>query len=411
MRTPWARSVGLSVIATLGVVATLGASPVNASASTTFNVPCGNIKLLETAVGTPGSTINLTKGCTYQLTDIVVRDPCCNSPLDQLPIVTGSVTINGHGATLLGIPSTSPSGFGQGCGRILEVGKADGTAPGYLTLNSVTLTKGYLVSQGNGGGGLLINSGSTAILNESVVKKNTSACNCGSSGGGFGGGIFNAGGTLKLNNSRVIANVVPDYGGAGVGIASFGGTLSINRSQVNGNIGVHGDQAGGILAIGTPTIVVTLVDSSVSGNKVADGPGSGGNGAFAACGGIGFGGGTFKLVNTTVAGNSVSGLSSGGGAFNYAGGGICIGSSSSVVIDQSQIRNNTVSSPDPAAPAYGGGLVNYGGTVTFIGGAVEFNAATNSGGGSADGGGIFNSSGSVTRTGTTVTSNTPDNWS
>jgi hypothetical protein len=75
------------------------------------------------------------------------------------------------------------------------------------------------------------------------------------------------------------------------------------------------------------------------------------------------------------------------------------------------IRNNTVSSADPAAPAYGGGLFNAGATVSLTGDAIQSNTATNTGGGMADGGGIFNFSGTVTKTGTTVHSNIPDNVS
>jgi hypothetical protein len=383
-----ARLLRLSVIATLGFAA-LGASPVNAAASTTFNVPCGNIKLLETAVGTPGSTVNLAKGCKYQLTDIVVNDYAFS--VDELPIVTGSVTINGHGATLLGIPfnSNQYQGTFTCCGRILEVGTSG--SPGYLTLNSVTITQGFFISAGAGfGGGLAVNFGSTAILNGSVVKNNSAD---------LGGGIENNG-TLKLNGSRVLGN---SSGSGGGGIFSFGILSITNDSQVNGNIANRG---GGIYAGGNPT-TTTIADSSVSGNRAVE---QGGNGLSAIGGGIGImSGGTLTLLNVTVRGNSVSNTS--GDNQNAVGGGIAVFYNSVVVIDHSQIRNNTASLVDPIAAAEGAGLYNNGGTVSFVGGAIEFNAATNSGGGTADGGGIFNASGTITQTGTTVTSNTPDNWS
>jgi hypothetical protein len=388
LRAPWASLRRLSVVGTLGLVAAMAASPVNASTSTTFNVPCGNIKLLEAAVGTPGATVNLAKGCKYQLTDIFV-DP--NGELDELPIVIGLVTINGHAATLLGNPSCP----GTNCGRILEVGAG---SPGYLTLNSVTITQGFFSSDIAGGGGLSVNSGSTAILNRSIVKNNLAGCPCGSSGGGVGGGIANRG-TLKLNGSRVFSNTaLGDGGGVGGGIYSFG-TLSISQdSQVNGNVSNDG---GGIFGGGT----ITLVDSSVSGNTAKDDA----NGDPTVGAGIYFSGGTLNLSNATVRANSV--LKGGfiGGIVNGEGGGIAV-FGGSVAIDQSQIRNNIVSVPDLAA-AEGAGLFNNGGTVSFVGGAIESNAATNTGGGTADGGGVFNASGTVTRSGTTVTSNTPDNWS
>jgi hypothetical protein len=241
----------LSVTGVVGaVVFGLGAAPVVASTAT-FNVPCGNIALLEQAVGTPGATVNLANGCTYHLAHEFSSYGDGNLD-DELPLVTGALTINGHGSVLLGIPIPSSAC----CGRILEVGPG-----GSLTLNSVTLRGGRVFTPW-GGGGLLV--WGSANLNGSMVKNNWAECGCGSSGNAFGGGIDNQGGTLRLKGSSVLANVaLESEGGEGGGIASLGGSVSLSYSRVSGN-SVTGN-AGGIFASGTR---LSLTYSSVTGNRV-----------------------------------------------------------------------------------------------------------------------------------------------
>ena len=387
----------LSVVSALGAMAVgVGASPVVASASTTtLNVPCGNITRLERAIGTPGATVNLAGGCSYHLTGNHVG---VFGDSNQLPLVNSAITINGHGAVLSGASNTSG-------GRIMEVDQQ-----GTLTLNSVTLMGGSIVSD-FGGGGLFVYGGTT-VLNSSVVRNNT-ARQASEPTGTDGGGILNLGGTLKvLNGSQVINNALPAIygGGGGAGIGSFPfvtqATLIVSHSQVRGNTGASG--GGGIAASG----VVKIDNSTISGNKVVtfEGASSVGSGQG---GGIVFGGGTLTLSNTLVAGNGIafnprSLGCTGCGTSDSQGGGIYIGGGS-VTIKQSQMRNNTAATKDPLAVAEGGGLYNSGGSVTFSDSTVKGNTAQNNGGGSAGGGGIFNASGTVTLSTTTVNPNLPDN--
>ncbi len=408
---PWRSPVNrlLSVTGAFGVLALgFGALPVMAS-TTTFNVPCGKIALLEQAVGTPGATVNLASGCTYHLTR-EFWSPTDLANDDELPVVTGALTINGHGSVLQGIPTSSP----LCCGRILEV---DG--PGTLTLNSLTLSGGRLVNVAQGGGGLFVVN-ATAILNGSVVKNNLVECpNFG--GGCSGGGILiNQGGTLRLNNSQVLGNAVPDVnGGAGGGIDSFGTLSLVNNSRVSGN---HTTGAGaGIWATGT----VTISNSSVTGNRITATMGSLDQGPWPNGGGIAFSGGTLTLYKALVAGNSISNPKGTFWLYNSEGGGIFVVGytspccSSSVLINQSQISNNTAETQNPRVAALGGGLYNAGGRISLSGSTVNGNVAVNNGGGSADGGGIFNDAtgewgnpvGTVSSAATTVISNSPDNWS
>jgi hypothetical protein len=307
--------------------------------TSTFNVPCGNIKLLEQAVATPGATVNLAAGCTYHLTR-EFWDPTFQLNENELPLVTGLLTINGHGAVIQGIPTTSL----LCCGRILQVGPT-----GNLTINSLTLRGGRVKSDGGG------------IASE---------------------------GTVHLNGSRVVGNVAAAGGG---GIWSHGniGLLSLINSQVSANAAGSG---GGIWALG----YVTLTSSSVTGNRTSYGFG----------GGIGFDGVTMILSKSLVSGNRADVSCD----RCLGGGGIEVGGQS-VLIQQSLLINNSVIGP--FFPS-GGGLYNYGGTVSFSGSLVKGNTAVNNGGGSAGGGGILNDDAAggadtVTLSTTAVTSNLPDN--
>jgi predicted outer membrane repeat protein len=387
----------LSVISAFGaMVLGFGALPVMAS-TTTFNVPCGKIALLEQAVGTPGATVNLASGCTYHLT----REFWSPTDLlndDELPVVTGALTINGHGSVLQGIPTSSPAC----CGRILEV---DG--PGTLTVNSLTLSGG---NASRGGGGLLVLGTATATLNGSIVKnskvQSTSSI---SEFGTQGGGVLN-GGTLRLNNSQVLNNVA-DSGG---GIASSG-TLSLtNNSHVSGN--TASVEGGGIEASG----VVAISNSSIIGNRVTGkAPGSGcgpggacdwpygptGGGIYVS--GTSYGSGTqFTLYKSVVASNRVSSPCIGCYA-SPRGGGIFIDNPYdmlSAVITESQISNNIVATPDPKSGPDGGGIFELGGSISVVGSTINYNGALNYGGGGAYHGG-FDIDAYATMTTTTQTGN------
>lgn len=101
-----------------------------------------------------------------------------------------------------------------------------------------------------------------------------------------GGGIANYGGIVTLTNSTVSGNNTAPFGTGGGGVFNNNGTLTLTNSKVSGNSSRYG---GGILNVG----IMTLAGSTVSGNF----------GYFG--GGIYNFNGTLKLTDSTVSGNRV----------------------------------------------------------------------------------------------------------
>ena len=117
-----------------------------------------------------------------------------------------------------------------------------------------------------------------------------------------GGGIYNdfAGGVLTLLDSSVSGNTTSGGGG---GIDSAG-TLTVRRSTISGNVAEFG---GGLLIGGT----ARLFETTVSANSVVGGGGDGG--------GI-YNNGDLRVTNSTISGNTVAASP----ADDFAvGGGIC----------------------------------------------------------------------------------------
>ncbi|MYW90463.1 hypothetical protein G3I59_07480 [Amycolatopsis rubida] len=91
-------------------------------------VPCGEASLITaatTANAHPGSSIDLTEDCTYQLTA-------------ALPAITAATTVNGYHAILARTQTTAPfrilrgdaAGVGELVGSLPRVGAAEDVAPG-----------------------------------------------------------------------------------------------------------------------------------------------------------------------------------------------------------------------------------------------------------------------------------------
>ncbi|WP_093574598.1 hypothetical protein [Amycolatopsis rubida] len=91
-------------------------------------VPCGEASLTTaaaTANAHPGSSIDLTEDCTYQLTA-------------ALPAITAATTVNGYHAILARTQTTAPfrilrgdaAGVGELVGSLPRVGAAEDVAPG-----------------------------------------------------------------------------------------------------------------------------------------------------------------------------------------------------------------------------------------------------------------------------------------
>jgi hypothetical protein len=281
-----------------------------------------------------------------------------------LPNLSSNIDLQGPGASSLTVRRNT-GGFyriftvGSGTtvcisGLTITNGVANDSAGGGGIFNSGTLTVNSSTVSGNYGGGI-VNNG-TLTLNNATVGGNI---------GSDGVGIYNSG-TLALNNATVSDNYL-DGDGSGVGIYN-GGTLTLNNVTVSDNISYDGNYGGGIANFGT----ATLNNSTISGNRIFSGGGIdnfgtltlnnatvSGNAAYRGGGIDNFG--TLTLNNATVSGNSASNNQTAGGITNYS-----FFRDATVIVLNSTIANNTVSSSDQTgSQLYSGQLFGVGGQATM----------------------------------------------
>ena len=191
--------------------------------------------------------------------------------------VTDSVVIEGPGANVLAISSNNAS-------RIFKINPG---AIGTVAINGLTLKEGNDVS-GEGGGAVIIDSG-TVTINNCTLSNNSAGID---NKGGGGGAIRKFGpGKLTVSNSTVSNNsAIDQFGqGAGGGIRNDQETLTIINSTVSGNFAA----SGGGIAFDDGRL--TISNSTVTGNSAN----LGGGGVFT-------GGGELILGNSLVAGNKAS---------------------------------------------------------------------------------------------------------
>ncbi|MCW2968098.1 MAG: polymorphic outer membrane protein [Solirubrobacteraceae bacterium] len=152
--------------------------------------------------------------------------------------------------------------------------------------------------------------------------------------------------TVTLSDMTLTGGTAPGAGGVTPldgGAILAGGDLTLRRVDVRGNTA---EQGGG--AIATPGIegltnwAVTLVDSTVSGNQVTGGAGNGQGGGLAVTGDL-------TMTNSTVSGNTIAnpGTEEGGGVWVTNGS----AGTSTLTLDNSVIAGNTM-----ATGPFGAGL-------------------------------------------------------
>ena len=238
----WGRRVLLSG-ATIGLAvggSLAAAAPAHAAVSL-----CGT-SWLDSAIATAnaapgGGTVTLTAGCVYQLT---APDNATDGGTG-LPVITGSVTVAGGGAT---IERSSASGIAAF--RIFDVASG-----GTLRLKSVTLSNG-LADNGAQGGGAIFSHG-TLVVTHSSFAGNSSPSATGTSGGAIdnsgaltvkqstftgntaqeGGGIFNQKSAV-ITDSTFTGNKATIYGGGA--LLNAAGTETLARDAFIGNSGPGG---------------------------------------------------------------------------------------------------------------------------------------------------------------------------
>jgi hypothetical protein len=201
--------------------------------------------------------------------------------------IAKNLTVTGPGASSLSISGNSSSG-------VFDV-RNSATA----SVSGLTIRDGRVAN--NGGGGVLVEVGSTLTLADSVVSGNRTL-------GGGGAGVRNDG-NLTINNSTISGNQITMIANSGGGIFNGStGVLQVSDSTLSGNIAT-GDGGGIDNNLGT----ATFTNSTISGNSA----GSGSSNANGGGGILNYG--PMTLLNVTIADNT-AGAFFGGGVSNYVSG-------------------------------------------------------------------------------------------
>lgn len=367
------RVMALSLTAKPAAVGLLAISPRVVDAASTIAVACtsgvGDVAALKAAIntanGSPGTTLSLGTGCVYTLTSV-------DHGIDGLPQVTGSMTIAGNGATIT--RQAAAPAF-----RIVDV-----SSSGDLTINDLTISNGRLASNTTGGAGIL--SKGKLTLNHATVSGNVST---GASTTAKGGGILSAGDTT-INNSLVTGNAARATGttnnggsASGGGILAKGGTLKVNNTTISTNSA-------------TATGVVGGNSSSATGGGIEVVPGFGPNETPIPT--------SVTVSGTTFSGNVAASQTSisttaNGGAIDQTN------SSQLAVALTTRIVNSTFNGNSAESTTSGNST---GGAISFDGLTGDSLAAVNStiaGNGSQEGGVEHVGNGTLTLTNTILASN------
>jgi hypothetical protein len=321
------------------MVLLLGVEPAVAEAAT-FQCGAGDASCLLAAITQANgqqNTITLAAG-TYSLTTVDNTTDGANG----LPSITSALVIRGAGAeqTIVERNVNAPE-F-----RLLHV-----AATGALTLRGLTLRGGASLSYSNRSlGGAVFNQGGTITLSQTTIAENMAHYGAGGlviNGGTAtiadstladnwsdntdSGGLANYGGQVRIARSLVIGNSAFHEVG---GLYTEGGTMTIMRTTIAGNFA---DGAGGLwIESGTVTITdsaivdndgrywthgiwiwsgnLTITNSTIARNKdLAAYDNAGG------AGGLESDGGTTRILNSTIAENSLIGTTTGGGIKVWGG--------------------------------------------------------------------------------------------
>ncbi|NNJ12590.1 hypothetical protein EKD04_019885 [Chloroflexales bacterium ZM16-3] len=296
----WAVMLLLAMVALwLPTGSARAAAPIAVGCTGTAGDVAGLISAISQANTQSGAdTISLAAGCTYALGAV---NNSAGGP-NGLPVISGSLTILGNGATIA-------RSAGSPAFRIL---KNSGT----LTLDGVTLAGG-LASGSNGGA--IYNTGSLTMLSSTVTGSRAHGSR---RNGGNGGAIYNTG-SLTVSASTLASNQAlggdgashsGSLGGSGFGGAIFstaGSSVTIINSTISGNQALGGPDrdddhdddsysgAGG--GIFSDRAAVTISSSTIYANAIQDGAHD-----HAFGGGVFAKGGSLSYRNSILLGNGSS---------------------------------------------------------------------------------------------------------
>jgi hypothetical protein len=251
-----------------------------------------------------------------------------------LPVITGKIRIQPSAENPTTVIGRDPA---AGFFNIFNVARG-----GSLHLIGITILR---ADSGHRQGGAISNSGDTTLENSSVVESSGeqgAVYNSGTFralnsfiinnfGGHDGGGIVNDVGNVLLENSTVAHNSAIGTGG----ITSFGGNLVIKNSSIVFNSGNCCEIGGGIANLGGS---VQITNTTVAKNRAGIGGGAGV-----------WNSGVMTITNSTIRENHVFATAShGGGILNNTGG--------TVRLQNTIVAGNTVvftPSPPPGPDCIG----------------------------------------------------------
>ena len=162
--------------------------------------------------------------------DIILFEP--------LPAITSHIIIEGNGHSI----------SGAGKYRIFDI---DG---GTLTVNNLTMTEGY--SATDFGGAIRLLNGGRAVVNDSLLMKNSAPLG----GAAYIGWQGTDHSRLTLNRTRLIENRARSDGNGGGAIYAGGGAIVINDSSFAGNSAGYGK--GSAILMVNPRSRLDIVNSS-----------------------------------------------------------------------------------------------------------------------------------------------------
>lgn len=299
-----------------------------------------------------------------------------------LPVITGTVTLNGNGSTIARSSAPGTPDF-----RLL-------TISGTLTLDNMILSNGHLTGtiSPNWAGGAIYNNGILTITN-SMVQSSTNR---------FGGGVANfPNGVLYMHNSTVQNNRTLDATGGG--LINLG-QMTVDESVIRNNVAIDSgggiaNQEGGVLTVSNSTItenstdvddgggifnqnsVATILSSTISLNATPNIEFGSGGGIYNA--GSRGGNASLSIAYSRVLSNT-AGITSGG-----IGSGVAFSGTAHMDVSYSDISGNWVTgNPTVANTGFGGGIANAvtAGTssgsvlITVTHSTVHHNSAVNAGG-------------------------------
>ena len=241
-------------------------------------IECANLNASD-------DVINLTDGDDYLLTAThnTLNDDN-GLPFIFPASISGTLTINGNGATISGngerrilymlegahltltdltltagfTPSSGGAIVGTGTLNLIDViishNDADDGGGIYFSEGVLTLTDSTLYGNEateDGGGILIANVNTSATLTDTTVSHNAAGIG--------GGGIYTLDSTFNLNNSAVHDNNAQSGGG----INNYGGTLTLNGSTIAHN--EASSMGGGMVSVG----FTTLNNSTIAGNTAS----------------------------------------------------------------------------------------------------------------------------------------------